>query len=177
MPIPNRCRQRYKTRQAASAKDYQQLAGISNDRRPAKKDGSVLYAAFCNAKTGWLLQDDGIRSSHFRSGDEEYRKAHPFSIRPRRKKQLSGYCVLSMITKRGCLSTSDLRSQIWPGSGRYRQLAEKPIRQPQGFLYAGVGKFTPPIMGGIKRSQELLEIVKQEIRQQCIRRDMIRTGE
>src|SRR5258708_15153346 len=76
---------------ATSVKDYQQLAGDFQtiaDRQ--KKDWlPYYYAAFCNAKTGWLLQDDGDKIEPFADqADEEIRKAQSLLDTATQKKQL-----------------------------------------------------------------------------------------
>jgi len=140
---------------AASAKDYQQLAGEFQtiaDRQ--KKDWlPYYYAALCNAKTGWLLRDDGDKIEPFADqADEEIRKAQSLLDTATQKKQLSEvYCVLSM--------TNQARVFINPqtyGAKYGRQRAaivnwpKNRSRQPQGFLYAWVGKiYYPKIIGAV----------------------------
>src|SRR5690349_4954865 len=51
------------------ASEFEQLAGNSKNWLPH------YYAAFCNAKIGWLYQDDGERIEPFADKAEQHAKA------------------------------------------------------------------------------------------------------
>jgi|SRR5882724_1898931 len=156
---------------AASAKDYQQLAGEFQtiaDRQ--KKDWlPYYYAALCNAKTGWLLRDDGDKIEPFADqADEEIRKAQSLLDTATQKKQLSEvYCVLSMTNQaRVFINPQTYGAKYGPAAGRYRQLAEKTDPDnPRAFYMLGWEKFTTPKLwgGDKKKARELLEIAKQKL--------------
>jgi len=171
MPISNRSGSGNKTRQGRVAKDYQQLAGSSKRSPTGKKDWLPYF-----------MQRSATQRPVGCSG--RWDKIEPLPIRPTKrskstilldtatqKKQLRRSTVSSMTNKRGYYQPSDLRSQIWPAAGRYRQLAEKPIPTTPGLLYAWVGKiYYPKLWGGDKKKARELLRSQSRIRQQCIRR-------
>jgi hypothetical protein len=156
---------------ATSVKDYQQLAGdFQTIADQQKKDWlPYYYAAFCNAKTGWLLQDDGDKIEQFADqGDEEIRKAQSLLDTATQKKQLSEiYCVLSMTNQaRVFINPQTYGAKYGPTASRYRQLAEKANPDnPRALYMLGWEKFTTPkLWGGDKtKAKEYLENAKQKL--------------
>src|SRR5258706_13395928 len=89
--------------QASTVKDYQQLADQFNQLGNAQKTQWLpyYYAAFCNAKIGWLYEDDGEKIEPFADiADGQIKKAQSLLDTAKQKKELSEiYCVISMTNR------------------------------------------------------------------------------
>jgi hypothetical protein len=155
--------------QAGSVKDYQSLATDFKaiaDRQ--KKDWlPYYYAAFCNAKIGWLYQRDGDKIEPFADeADAEIGKALSLIDTAVQKKALSEiYCVQSMVSRaRVFINPMSFGRKYGPAAGRYTQLALKTdTTNPRAYYLAGWEKYaTPKLWGGDKKkAKELLEIAQK----------------
>src|ERR1017187_5196767 len=89
--------------QASTVKEYQQLAGDFEAIAQKQKTGWLpyYYSAFCNAKIGWLYQNDGEKIEPFADkAEKDIRKAESLLDTAIQKKELSEvYCVLSMVNR------------------------------------------------------------------------------
>src|ERR1700730_14196062 len=115
---------------ANSIKDYQQLADDFKTIADGQKTQWLPYyfAGFCNAKIGWLYQDDGDKIEPFADkAQEEIKKAQSLLDTATQAKELSEvFCVLSMINQaRVFINPMTYGRQYGPAAGRYIQLAEK----------------------------------------------------
>lgn len=78
--------------QSTTAKDFQQLANEFGQLTEQQPDNWLnwYYAAFCNAKIGWLYMDDGDRIEPFANkADEQIKKAYSLLDTSKQKKELS----------------------------------------------------------------------------------------
>ena len=156
---------------AGTARDYQQLANDFLRIAEAQKIQWLpyYYAAFCNAKTGWLNQDDPDNIEPFANkADEEIRKAQSLLDTAKQRSELSEiYCVLSMANRaRVFINPQTYGSQYGPAASQYARLAEKINPGNPRMLYLeGWEKFsTPKMWGGDKtKAKELLQMAKQKL--------------
>jgi len=157
--------------QANAVKDYQQLADDFKVIADQQKTQWLPYycAGFCNAKIGWLFQQDGEKIEPFADkGEEEIRKAQSLIDTAQQKKELSEvYCVLSMVNRaRVFVNPMSFGSQYGPIAGRYTQLALKtnPDNARANYLEGWEKYATPKLWGGDKKkAKELLETAKQQL--------------
>ncbi|HEY8896487.1 MAG TPA: hypothetical protein VIM79_16790 [Niastella sp.] len=150
---------------AGSAVTYQQLAEqfgkLANDH-PANW---LLwyYAAFCNAKTGWLLQDDGDRIEPFADkADQQIAMALSLLDTTKQRKELSEVYVIMSMTNRARVFINPMTygRKYGPVASRYNQLALQTNPNNGRALYlAGWEKYsTPKLWGGDKqKAKELLQ--------------------
>ena len=156
---------------ANSAKDYQQLANDFETIAGQHKTEWLpwYYAAFCNAKTGWLFQDDGEKIEPFADkAEEEIRTAQSLIDTASQKKELSEiYCVKSMVNQdRVFINPMSFGRQYGPAASQYIQMAERANGEnPRALYFEGWEKnATPKMWGGDKkRARELLEMAKQKL--------------
>jgi hypothetical protein len=156
---------------ANTVKDYEQLASnfIRIGQIEKTKWLPYYYAAFCNAKAGWLKQDDQDNIEPFANkADEEIKQAQKLVDTTNQKKELSEvYCVLSMINRaRVFINPATYGSQYGPAASQYTRFAETANPDNAMSLYRnGWGKFsTPKLWGGDKtKAKELLEKAKQKL--------------
>lgn len=156
---------------AATVKDYQQLAGNFQRIADAAKNDWLpcYYAAFCNAKTGWLKQDDAENIEEFANkAEQEIKKAQSLLDTSRQKNELSEvYSVLSMINRaRVFINPSTYGRKYGPAAHNYIELAEKANpNNPRALYLEGWEKFTTPKMwGGDKnKAKELLQAANQKL--------------
>jgi len=156
---------------ANSVKEYQQLANdfiaIADEQK--QQWLPYYYAAFCNAKIGWLYQDDGDKIEPFADkADEQIKKAQSLLDTATQKKELSElYCVMSMAKRaRVFVNPVTFGRQYGPVASRYIQLAEKENPDnPRALYLEGWEKYsTPKVWGGDKKkAKELLENAKQKL--------------
>jgi hypothetical protein len=156
---------------ANTIKDYEQLA--ANFMRLAQAEKTqwlpYYYSAFCDAKVGWLKQDDPDNIEPFANkADEEIKQAQALIDTAKQKTELSElYCVLSMINRaRVFINPSTYGRQYGPAASRYIRLAEKANPDnPRALYLDGWEKFsTPKMWGGDKlKAKELLETAKQKL--------------
>jgi hypothetical protein len=156
---------------ASMVKDYQQLANDFLRIAEAQKTQWLpyYYAAFCNAKVGWLKQDDPDNIEPFANkADEEIGKAQSLLDTSKQKSELSEvYCVLSMTNRaRVFINPQTYGPQYGPAASQYARLAEKINPDNPRMLYLeGWEKFsTPKMWGGDKgKAKELLQTAKQKL--------------
>jgi hypothetical protein len=156
---------------ATTANDYQQLSGSFLRIAEAEKTKWLpyYYAAFCNAKTGWLKQDDPDNIETFANkAEEEIKKAQSLLDTSKQKSALSElYCVFSMINRaRVFMNPATYGRQYGPLAGQYTALAKKTDPDnPRALYLEGWEKFsTPKLWGGDKtKAKELLTSAKQKL--------------
>jgi hypothetical protein len=156
---------------ANTIKEYEQLAANFMRLTQAEKTQWLpyYYSAFCDAKVGWLKQDDPDNIEPFANkADEEIKQAQALIDTGKQKTELSElYCVLSMINRaRVFINPSTYGRQYGPAASRYIRLAEKANPDnPRALYLDGWEKFsTPKMWGGDKlKAKELLETAKQKL--------------
>lgn len=159
---------------AGSAVNYQQLAEqfgkLANDH---PSNWLVwYYAAFCNAKTGWLLQDDGDRIEPFADkADQQIKMALSLLDTTKQKKELSEvYVIMSMVNRaRVFINPMTYGKKYGPAASHYNQLAIQTNPNNGRALYlAGWEKYsTPKLWGGDKqKAKELLQQALQQLNAQ-----------
>src|ERR1700680_336013 len=115
---------------AFSVRDYQTLAADFKTIADQQKTQWLpyYYAGFCNAKTGWLYQDDGEKIEPFANlAEEEIKKARSLLDTASQKKELSEvYCVFSMANRAMVfINPQTYGRQYGPAASRYIQMAEQ----------------------------------------------------
>src|SRR5579872_6650688 len=156
---------------ASSAKDYQQLANDFATLAEQRKTDWLAwyYAAFCNAKTGWLFEKDGEKIEPFANkAEEQIKVAQSLIDTATQKKELSEiYCVKSMINQdRVFVNPMSFGRQYGPAAGQYVKMAERlNSENPRALYLEGWAKnATPKLWGGDKvKAKELLESAKQKL--------------
>ena len=157
--------------QATAAKDYQQLASTFKSIALAEKNKWLpyYYAAFCNAKTGWLYEQDGDRIEPFADeAEKDIKKSESLLDTAAQKKELSEvYCVLSMVNRaRVFINPMSYGRQYGPAASHYTHMAlNTNPDNPRGNYLLGWEKYsTPKLWGGDKKkAKELLELAKQQL--------------
>jgi hypothetical protein len=157
--------------QAASVKDYQQLAVEFESIAQLEKTGWLpyYYAAFCNVKIGWIYQEDGDRIEPFADKAEmDIKKSESLIDTAVQKKELSEvFCVLSMVNRaRVFINPMSYGRQYGPVASQYTKLALKEnADNPRANYLDGWEKYsTPKLWGGDKKkSKELLELAKHQL--------------
>lgn len=160
-----------KLNNANAVKDYQQLAIDFKRIADAQKTNwlSYYYAAFCNAKVGWLKQDDPDNIEPYADKAEEaVKKAQTFLDTANQKQELSEvYCVLMMLNQaRVFINPETYGPKYGPVAFNYTQLAQQANADNPRMLYLlGWQKFaTPKMFGGDKaKAKELLTSAKQKL--------------
>jgi hypothetical protein len=158
--------------QAKSIKDYAQLA--TDFELIAHLQSTqwlpYYYAAFCNAKVGWLKQnDDPDNIDHFAdNAEQQIKKAQLLLDTSRQQKELSElYCVFSMLNRaRVFINPPTYGPKYGPSASRYTILArQKDPDNPRALYLAGWEKFaTPKMWGGDKgKAKELLTEAQQKL--------------
>ncbi len=165
--------QQYVTRldNASTAKDYQQLAvDFERIAETAKTQWlPYYYAAYCNAKTAWLNQDDPDNIEGFANkADAQIKKAQALLDTAVQKKELSEvYCVLSMVNRaKVFMNPTTYGPQYGPIATRFVQLAKSvDAANGRAFYLDGWEKFvTPKMWGGDKlKAKELLLQAQQKL--------------
>ncbi len=156
---------------ATSKKDYQQLAyDFQRETGTLKSQWLVYYyAAYCNAKTGWLNEEDPDNIELFANkAEEQIRQAQSLLDTATQKKELSEiYCILSMVNRaRVFMNPSAYGPKYGPAASWYIQLALKsnPDNPRAIYLESWEKYSTPKIWGGDKvKAKELLEIARQKL--------------
>ena len=161
-----------KLNSANTAKDYanlaQEFSAIANTQK--KQWLPYYYAAFCNAKVGWLKQttDPDNIESFADQADQQIKEANALIDTATQKAALSEiYCVLSMINRaRVFINPMTYGRQYGPLATRYMQQAEKiNPDNPRALYLAGWEKFAAPKMyGGDKtKAKEILLKARQNL--------------
>jgi hypothetical protein len=159
---------------ATSAKEFQQLATQFEQMANAAPNNWLpwYYAAYCNAKTGWLYQDDGERIEPFADkADQQIAKALSLLDTSKQKKELSEiYVVKSIINRdRVYINPPSYGPKYGPDAAKYIQLALKTDAANGRALYlAGWEKYaTPKMWGGDKqKAKEYLLKAQQQLNAQ-----------
>ena len=150
---------------AEKVKDYIQLAGefeqMAND-----DPGNWLpdyYAAFCNAKIGWLYQDDGEKIEPFADKAEEHinRVLQQLDTSKQKTELSEVYCIKSMLNRaRVFVNPMTQGRKYGPAAFQYLQMALRiNPANPRAIYLDGWEKFyTPKMYGGDKKkAKELLQ--------------------
>ena len=156
---------------ANSVEDYQQLATVFERIADAQKTQWLpyYYAAFINAKIGWLKQDDPDNIEPFANkAEEEIKKAQSLLDTSKQKNELSEvYCVLSMLNQaKVFINPQTYGPKYGPVAHQYMMLAEAANPDNPRVIYLeGWQKFaTPKMWGGDKtKAKELLTTAKQKL--------------
>jgi hypothetical protein len=157
--------------QANAVKDYQQLAGDFEAIAAQNKTKWLpyYYAGFCNAKIGWIYQEDGDKIEPFANiADQQINQAESLIDTAAQKKELSEiYCVLSMVNRaRVFINPMSFGSKYGPVAARYTQVALKinPDNPRANYLEGWTKYATPKLWGGDKKkAKELLLLAKQQL--------------
>lgn len=160
-----------RTDQSATVKEFTQLANEFGQLAEQQPNNWLAwyYAAFCNAKIGWLYMDDGEKIEPFAvKADEQIKKAYRLLDTTKQKKELSEvYVVLSMVNRaRVYINPMTYGRTYGPPAGRYTQKArETNPENPRALYMEGWEKYaTPKMYGGDKqKAKELLEQAKQKL--------------
>ncbi|HEY8898176.1 MAG TPA: hypothetical protein VIM79_25290 [Niastella sp.] len=157
---------------AKTVKDYQLLAESFLRIADAQKKEWLpyYYAAFCNAKIGWLKQnDDPDNIEPFADkAAGEIKKAGMLIDTAKQKKELSEiYCIQMMLYQaRVFINPQTYGRQYGPTAFNYLQLAKQTDPENPRMLYLfGWQKFaTPKMWGGDKAlAKQLLTEAKQKL--------------
>jgi hypothetical protein len=157
--------------QALASKDYQQLASRFESIALTEKTNWLpyYYAAFCNAKTGWLYQQDGDQIEPFADqAEKDIKKSESLIDTAVQKKELSEiYCVLSMTNRaRVFINPMTYGRQYGSAASQYTHLAlnTNPDNPRANYLLGWEKYSTPKLWGGDKKkAKELLELAKQQL--------------
>jgi len=161
---------------ASNAKNYQQLASEFANIAEAQKTNWLpwYYAALCNARIGWLLQNDGDLIEPFaKKADEQIRKSLSLLDTAKQKKELSEvYCVLSMVKRANVfINPQTYGRKYGSAASQYIQSARQiDPENPRAIYLEGWEKYATPKMwgGDKKRAKELLEIAAQQLNTQQV---------
>lgn len=156
---------------ATTVRDYQQLSNDFYRIASAQKTAWLpyYYAAFCNAKIGWLKQDDPDNIEPFANkAEEQITKAQSLLDTTKQKKELSEvYCVRMMLNQaRVFVNPQTYGPKYGPTAFQYLARAEAIQPDNPRVLYLkGWQKFaTPKMWGGDKaKAKELLTSAKQKL--------------
>ena len=160
---------------ASTEKDYQQLATEFLRIADVQKTQWLpyYYAAFCNAKTGWLKQEkdpDNIEVFADKA-EEAIKKAQSLIDTATQKNELSEiYCVQMMLNQdRVYINPETYGPKYGPTAFNYTQLAKQLNPDNPRMLYLfGWQKFaTPKMFGGDKKlAKQLLTQAKEKLETQ-----------
>ena len=156
---------------AKTVKDYQELSVNFLKIAESEKTSwlSWYYAAFCNAKIGWLYQEDGDKIEPFANlANEQINKSLSLLDTAKQKKELSElYCVLAMLNQaKVFMNPATYGREFGPIAFNYIRLAQKTNPEnPRALYLLGWEKFyTPKAYGGDKaKAKELLTDAKQKL--------------
>lgn len=159
---------------AVDVKTYRQLA--SDFAGIAQQQPSNwlpwYYAAYCNARTGWLYENDGEKIEPFANlAGEQINKALALLDTATQKKELSEvYCVISMVNRaKVFINPMTYGRQYGPVAAQYIQRAKKADpSNPRVIYLEGWEKYATPKMwgGDKKKAKELLERSLQQLNAQ-----------
>jgi hypothetical protein len=157
---------------ASTIKDYEQSANDFLRIADAQKTQwlSYYYAAYCNAKIGWIKQDadpDNIET-FANKAEEQINKAKALLDTTKQQKELSEvYCVYSMLNRsKVYVNPMVYGPQYGPIATHYVTMALKSnAENPRALWLAGWEKFaTPKMYGGDKnKAKEILISAKQKL--------------
>jgi hypothetical protein len=156
---------------ARDVKDYKQLAtdfaGIAAQQKTNWL--SWYYAAYCNAKVGWLYQNDGDKIEPFANlAGEQINTALALLDTAKQKKELSeAYCVFSMVERaKVFINPMTYGRKHGPAAAKYIQqaLAANPNNARASYLEGWEKYSTPKMWGGDKKKAKvLLEQASQQL--------------
>ena len=157
---------------ANTTRDYQQLANDFLRIAEVRKTEWLpyYYAAFCNAKVGWLKQNndpDNIEP-FANKAEQEINKAQSLIDTVKQQKELSEiYCIKMMLNQaRVFINPETYGPKYGPDAFNYTQLAKKANADNPRMLYLlGWQKFaTPKMFGGDKSlAKQLLTEAEQKL--------------
>lgn len=159
---------------AKTVKDYQQLAAKFIQAGNAQKNNWLpfYYAALCNARIGFLLQDDGERLEPFSNEGENYAKLAQDLLKnsSNKKDQAELYTVLSMVYRtKVFINPMTYGPKYGPSAQQYldKALQLDPANPRALYLQAWVKYYTPKMWGGDKAQAKTLlaEAMKKLIEQ------------
>jgi hypothetical protein len=161
---------------AKTVRDYQDLAARFIQTGNAQKTNWLpyYYAAFCNARIGFLLQDDGERLEPFSNEGENYAKLAQELLKnsSSKKEQAELYTVLSMIYRtKVFINPMTYGRQYGPTSQQYldKALQLDPGNPRALYLQAWVKYYTPKMWGGDKsEAKKLLAEAMKKLSEQPI---------
>lgn len=161
---------------ASNVKKYQQLASEFANIAEAQKTNWLpwYYAAFCNAKIGWLLENDGDLIEPFaKKAEVQIQKSLSLLDTAKQKKELSEvYCVLSMVKRANVfINPMTYGRQYGPAASQYIQSARRiDPENPRAIYLEGWEKYATPKMwgGDKKKAKELLELATQRLNTQQV---------
>jgi hypothetical protein len=156
---------------ANAIRDYQQLSNDFYRVASVKKTEWLpyYYAAFCNAKIGWLKQNDPDNIEPFANkAEEQITKAQSLLDTTKQKKELSEvYCVRMMLNQaRVYINPETYGPKYGPTAFRYSATAlAMNGDNPRALYLEGWRMFaTPKMFGGDKaKAKELLTSAKQKL--------------
>ncbi len=165
-----------KVASARNVKNYQLLASEFANIAEAQKTNWLpwYYAALCNAKIGWLLQNDGDLIEPFaKKGEVQIQKSLSLLDTSKQKKELSEvYCVLSMLKRANVfINPMTYGRKYGPAASHYIQLARQVNPEnPRAIYLEGWEKYATPKMwgGDKKKAKELLELAEQRLNAQQV---------
>lgn len=148
---------------AKTVKDYQQLAAKFIQAGNAQKNNWLpfYYAALCNARIGFLLQNDGERLEPFSNEGENYAKLAQNLLKNggSKKDQAELYTVMSMVYRtKVFINPMTYGRQYGPTSQQYldKALQLDPGNPRALYLQAWVKYYTPKMWGGDKAQAKTL---------------------
>ncbi|MEC5143896.1 hypothetical protein [Chitinophaga sp. 212800010-3] len=141
--------------QAQTVKDYEQLEKTFSATSSSPSWLAPYYAALCNAKIGFLLQDDGEKIEPYSNqGEEQIKKAISLLDTARQHKELAeAYTVLSMVYRtKVFINPMTYGRKYGTASDQYLKQARALDPQNPRALYvaAWVKYATPKMWGGDK---------------------------
>lgn len=159
---------------AKTVKDYQDLSAKFVQAGNAQKNNWLpfYYAALCNARIGFLLQDDGERLEPFSNEGENYAKLAQDLLKTggSKKDQAELYTVLSMVYRtKVFINPMTYGRQYGPTSQQYldKALQLDPNNPRALYLQAWVKYHTPKMWGGDKaQAKTLLEEAMKKFAEQ-----------
>ncbi|MDG3581845.1 hypothetical protein [Galbibacter pacificus] len=159
---------------AKSVDEYQILANdfIRLANSPKADWKASYYAAFCNAKIGWLYQENPDKIEPFaKLSEQQIKKAESFLDASTQKKALSEVYVVTSMMNRAKVFINPMVNgrKFGPISQKFQDMAEKlyPENPRATYLDAWVKFYTPKMWGGDKEkgkelAQTALELLDKE---------------
>jgi hypothetical protein len=156
---------------ANAVKDYQQLSNDFYRVASVQKTAWLpyYYAAFCNAKIGWLKQNDPDNIEPFANkAEEQITKAQSLLDTAKQKKELSEvYCVQMMLNQARVFINPQTYGPKY-GATAFQYIAKALTingDNPRALYLEGWRKFaTPKMWGGDKvKAKELLTSAEQKL--------------
>jgi hypothetical protein len=156
---------------ASTAKDFIQLAK-DFEKLATSQNGkwlSYYYAAYCNAKIGWLYQDQGESIEPYADKAEtQINTALLYLDTAAQKKELSEvYCVMSMANRaRAFINPVTYGPKFGTAAFQFLQKARNANPDnPRALYLDGWEKFSAPKMwgGDKKKAKELLETALKQL--------------